>query len=271
MTVLPGRLNPIQTSRLKGGILAAARPLDADYDTWRQGVSFNSSCNPTPGLTGCINPADAVNKDIAAIGDPNVFEPFLAYSGRECSTWMRSEDILLLAQQGFDATISTAFALQLQTAPVGASPSLNSEATDLTLESGSVDITNSLSALMQATCECGMSDLVIHVNLRAIPFMAERHLIWWDLNTGVWRYGPYTISADCYSSTGPESAGTPDEPEDGSAVWMYVTGPVEYALGPQVEIEGQTERQNQRSELVEALGILRFDPCCTYAILAGLF
>lgn len=270
MSVLPGRLDPIVTGPLAGGLLAASRPLPASYDQWRQGISFNSSCNGPAGLAGCINPDDAVDKTITPIGDPAVFEPFMAYSGRSCSTWMESGDILDLAQQGLDATLSSAFALQLQNGTIGVSPSLNSTATDIT-PTTPTDVTNTLSGLISAICSCGISNVMIHVNLRAIPFLVERRLVNWDASAGIWRYGPYPVSADCYGVVGPEDTGGNSEPDDGSAVWMYVSGMVETAISDELSLEGLDVAVNGKSELVERLGILRFDPCCVYAALAELF
>lgn len=254
--------------RLAGGIIASSRVLPASFDEWRQGINFNTSCNPNgTGLTGCINPDDPFDKTISQLGDVAEFEPFLAYSGRECSTWVTSQELLDAASQGLEATISHAFATQLQTGQIGSNPSLNSSATDITPVSP-VDIVNTFSGLVQAICACGINDITFHINLRAIPFLVERHIVTWDSISGNWKHGPYNVSADCYGSVGPDDS---EEAEDGSEVWVYVTGPVEFAVGDLVQTEGLDVAVNGKSELVERLGILRFDPCCVYAAKAVLF
>lgn len=269
MSALPGRLGPIKTGRLAGGLLASARVLPATYDEWRQGINFNTGCNPDgTGLIGCVDPEDATDKNISDIGVVEEFSPFLAYSGRSCSTWVSSEELIEAASQGLESTISKAFATQLQLGTVGTNPSLNSTATDITPGGGPVDLVNTFSGLVQAICECGINDLTFHVNLRAIPFLLERQIVKWDADSGTWKHGPYTVSADCYGTVGP---GEDEENVDGSEVWVYVTGPIEVGIGDAQPVEGLDVQVNGKLELVERLGILRFDTCCVYAAKAELF
>lgn len=281
MSTLPGTLGPIGSGRLRGGILSAARPLPSGAE-WRQGLTFNPVC-----LTGddrlwfCTDVVDPEGeesqpvKNLDAVTAPVVFDPFLAYAESECSTWISRDDLLALARQGFDRTLSAGFAAQLQSNPLSAqgnqSPSLNSVGTEIA-GSGTADISNTLSALISnAICDCRQTDLLIHAPIRALPFFVERELVEWDDSRSIWHMGPYDFSFDCYSETGPDDV---DTAVDGSEVWLYVTGPVEYAVGPEVvpTLEHSlTARTNDQLALVEHLAALRFDTCCVLAARARVF
>lgn len=275
MSILPGALGPINGGRLRGGILSAARPLPADYDLWRQGVSFNSACVDTesPRLWYCTDPTPEPDNKIAdSVGAPIVFEPFMVYSERDCSTWMEPGELEHLARIGLDRTLSQGVALQLQTNPAGnSSPSLNSVAIDIT-PATPADVSNTLSALISnAICDCGLTELVLHAPIRSLPFFVERELVEWDESRGVWHMGPHVFSFDCYSEFGPEGVETE---EDGSEVWLYVTGPIEWSIGPADIVdrpESITVRTNEAVSLIEHLSILRFDTCCVYAARAEVF
>ena len=273
---LLGKLPPIQTTgRLRGGLLSGARPLPATFDQWRQGINFNSDCGAGVSYdTRCVtSPLDtnAAEKTIATVGDVIEMAPFTMYSGSECSTWMDQDELLALARSGFARGESRAFALELQSNASGEGPniSLNSEATDITPGGGPSDVTNTLSGLTSVVCDCTMNDLYLHSHVRAIPFLMERDLIEWDPQSGHYRHGPYPFLFDCYDAEGP---GAVSEPVDGSAVWIYATGPIEIAVSEEADTShAPAVRTNQDLALVERLGILRFDPCCVYAALAELF
>lgn len=268
MSLLPGKLPPIEYGRLVGGVLAASDTLPASLDQWRQGVTFTPACNPGHGLAICVDPGDAGDKTIDGVTAPAVFSPFIAYSGKECSTWIESSELRHLARIAFDAQISEAFALQLQTDAAGSgNPSLNNSATDVTPGDGPSSVVATFSGLINAACECGISDIVFHVPLRAVPFLLNARLIKWDPDTKTYRHGPYKVIADCYGEIGPNDVSAQ---EDGSDAWFYVSGPIQTALSDPLELEGLHVAQNYQSELVEHLAILRFDPCCVQAARACL-
>lgn len=275
MSILPGRLGPINGGRLRGGILSAANALPAELDVWRQGISFNPACVDTSQsrLWTCTDPDEATDKPSDAVNAPVVFEPFMVWSQRDCSTWMPPAELEELARIGLDRTLSQGVALQLQTNSLGdTSPSLNSTATDITPVTP-VDIVNTLSGLIgTAVCDCGLAELIIHAPIRSLPFFIERQLVEWDEVMGVWMMGPHVMSFDCYSEEGPGESGSTDP--DGSEIWIYVTGRIEWAIGP-AEVVGRPEsiivRTNEALSLIEHLAILRFDPCCVLAAKAVIF
>jgi hypothetical protein len=263
---LNGRLNPIETGgRLRGGLLSVARPLPASYDDWRQGVNFNSDCAVNVGYSLCFDPEDATDKTITSVGDVLVFAPFMLYSGAECSQWIPGDELMALARSGMERGLSAKFSRQLQEDASGSgSPSMNSVATDITPGSPA-DVTNTLSGLLSSALECGIQDLVFHANLRILPFLMEKDLLEWDDTLGYYRFGQYPFVLDDYGSTGP---GAVDE-ADSSEAWIYVTGPIEFAVGDEYSPEHDPlVRQNDSVKLVERLGILRFDECCVQAALA---
>lgn len=266
MSVLPGKLPPVSTGRLPGGLLSAARELPASFDQWRQGVSFNSHLSTTRGYHECVNPEDAEDKDIDTVGDVLTFDPFLIYSGRECSTWMDAGELLDLAKRGMEATISGDFAVQLMDPQVGDNEGLASSATVLS-GGDPLDIVSAMSQLTTAACDCGVNDLTFHVNLRVVPYLLEKRLINWTGEN--WKYGPWTVSADCYSED--VAPGEEEAPEDESETFIYVTGPVEIAVATSEETQGVQVATNEQLQLVEHLAILRFDSSCVKAARVQLF
>jgi hypothetical protein len=87
-----------------------------------------------------------------------------------------------------------------------------------------------------------------------------------EFEDGKYRLGGHTIIVDNYQNIGP--TGSP--PPAANEVYIYATGPVEYKLGENVDIAQFTGRTNEGIVLAEQLAILRFDPCCSYAILAEI-
>lgn len=272
---LPGRLGPIGEGRLRGGILSAARPLPAGAN-WRQGVAFNPVCIDTSVLRrrGCEDPEDATTKDSDPVAEPVEFNPFLVHAMTDCSTWMEPANLEQLAMMGADRIVSQTIAQQLQdnVVPGSNSPSLNSVA-DVITGATPQDIVNTVSALTDAMiCGCAHTELVIHAPLRSFLFFKERQIIELNTSTGAWEIAPNIVmSFDCYSETGPDDL---DTALDGSEIWLYATGPVEYAIGEQ-EVVGRpdsiTVRTNEAVSLVEGLAIVRFDPCCVKAAIATIF
>lgn len=200
------------------------------------------------------------------------FDSFITYAYTDCSTWMQRAELGELAQEGFDRLLSRGIASQLQSNPVGNnSPSLNSVASDIT-PATPADIVNTLSGLIGAAeCDCTSTEVIIHAPLRAIPFFVERDIIEWDESRGQWHMGPYYFSFDCYSETGP---GDVDTNADGSEIWLYATGPVEWSIGPAEtpnEHDSIVPPTNDQTYLIEHLSVLRFDPCCVTAARAVIF
>ena len=270
MSVLPGRMAPIPVGRLRGGLLSAARSLPASFDEWRQGVGFWSNCQSDVGLSVCVEPAEAPTKLVADDTEGSlVFEPFVTYAGRECSTWVDEDELRERARNGFDAQLSAAYAQQLQAdaAGIGDGQNLNAVANDIT-PNPLADITNTLSGLISAIqCDCKVTDVTIHAPRRTIPFFVERRLVKWNSDTARYEMGDVVFSFDCYSETGPGEAGEAALDE----AWLYATGPIEVDLAPDnTELVGTTHQRNERSVLVERLAILRFDPCCVTAAKAQL-
>lgn len=269
MSTLPGRLNPITTGRLAGGLLASARPLSGGINDWRQGITFTSLCSSGHGVSHCVDPEDAVEKDINGVSEALTFDPFIVYNGVTCSTYSTTEELLDLARRGLESTISGTYARELQGDALDSqtNPTLNSEATDITPAGGPSDLTSTLSGLVSASVECGMADLVFHANVRILPYLLRDNLVEWSEAEQIWKVGPWAFSLDDYQPTGP---GGFVPAEDGSEAWVYVTGPIEVAFGAEIDIDGVDVLENERVVLAERLGILRFDTCCVQAALACL-
>jgi hypothetical protein len=85
---------------------------------------------------------------------------------------------------------------------------------------------------------------------------------------------PEGFTIDGPNGSGPKFASSPDRywgNEAGSA-WIYVTGPIEYAVSnpirviPETEKDRTTVRMNRYEVWGERDAIVRFDPCCVFAL-----
>lgn len=271
---LPGRRGPIGGGRLRGGILSAARPLDAELSDWRQGVTFTPACVDTSAVRvrGCVDPVDSQDKDSDPVAGPVEFNPFLVYSMTDCSAWLEPEMLEQLAVNGADRILSQTIAQQLQenTVADSNSPSLNSEAVDITPDTP-VDLSATLGLLLNAmVCGCAVNEVVFHAPIRSLPFFLEKQLVEFDATQGVYHMGDHVFSFDCYGEVGPDDTETS---ADGSEIWIYATGPVEFAVGPTEVVtrpDGLTILTNEAVSLSEGLAIVRFDTCCVRAAIAAV-
>lgn len=74
-----------------------------------------------------------------------------------------------------------------------------------------------------------------------------------------------------YPGRNPVVVGAPADPDAGTG-WIYISGPVEYGVGPtfsNTDEEGHWRRGNSALVEAERLGIVRFDTCGVFAILAA--
>lgn len=263
MSALLGKLPPISTGRLGGGLLAAARPLPAEYEDWRQGVNFNSHLTSVTAPLYCVDPADATDKTIEPVGEVLEFLPFLIYSARSCSTFMDTQELIDLARRGLANTESAMISRQLTSDDATSTNPGLADSADV-VGPATAGVVQAFSLLIEAAQSCGtIGELVFHVPLRALPYLVAENLV--EYTGGLWKFGPFTVVADDYNE-----AVLPDGEAaltgDGSDAYFYVTGPVEVAVGPVVDANYSQVSLNESLALVERLAILRFDPNCVKAI-----
>lgn len=251
-------VDPILASSTPGGFLRAARPLEVGDADWRGGVTFTSNC-------GGVNPwtcdVSGAKKTVDDLGDPARFDSFLVYAGVRCSGAPVEDKLRQHADIKMRRGLSGALARELHDGATTDNPSLQSEATDITVGSPCVDA--AIAGLISTAEDCGGGELVFHA-----PFVALAALMKYQLVTysgGKYQLGGYDIIIDGYPNLGPGGTAAA-----ANQVWIYATGPVEYKLGERVEYSHFTGRQNDSVLFAEQLAVLRFDPCCANAIRAEI-
>lgn len=148
-------------------------------------------------------------------------------------------------------------------------PNLTNTATDIT-DAGPSSLTNTIQDLLKRAIDCGATgDLTIHAPAWTLPRFLEEYLI--EQVGSTFKMGPHTVVLDYgYPNIGP--IGSADAEAD--EAWIYVTGPVEYALDrvfvPEQAAQGIAIRLNDKDVLAMQLAIFRFDPCCVFAARARI-
>lgn len=260
MTVTNRHIDPILAESTPGGFIRAARLLPEGTD-WTGGVTFTPSCGGS-GIWGCAY--GQTKAEIEEKSDPVEFDPFLIYAGRTCSGAPDEDELRTLAQIALRRGMSGSFARELQQSdPLVGNPDLVTTATDITPASPPC-INNAIAGLMTTAQECGGGELTFHAPLVALASLMQYNLVTFE--DGRYRLGGHTIIVDGYENVGPTGAAAAADNE----VWLYATGPVEYRLGQNIDVAHYTGQRNEQIVLAEQLAILRFDPCCVYAILAEI-
>lgn len=258
MTVANRHIDPIETGEMPGGLLAVARPLPADAD-WKGGVTFTPQCG-TSGIWSCF--VGGEEKTTYEKPDPVRFDPFLIYAGATCEGG-GTPSLTELEQHARDTLLrsqSMQLARQLVISdPNVDSPDLTTVATDITPLTGPTGLKNSIAGLLSALANCGGGEAVLHVPVVALPYLIDNGLVERD---GRYWFGVFPVSVDHYPNLG----GLP--PASSNEAYLYLTRPVEYEMTGDGEIQFNhyTGRTNEAIAMAEKLAILRFDPCCAYAI-----
>ena len=261
MTVTNRYVDPIPAEETPGGFLKAARSLPAGAD-WTGGITFTPSCGTTD-IWSCVYGQDKQNIDDKA--DPVRFDPFLIYAGTRCSGAPDVADLQQLTEIKLARGTSRSLARELHSsnALVG-NPDLVTTATDLTPGSGPVALKNAIAGLLSASGDCGGGALTIHAPLVALPALMDLGLVSFDGDK--YSVGGHLLIVDDYPNEPPTGGAAADADE----AWLYVTGPVEFQLGERIDVAHFTGHTNESIVLAERLAIVRFDPCCVFAILADI-
>lgn len=251
------KINPIIASSTPGGFIRAARELETDAD-WRGGVTFTGNCG---GAHRWQCDYSGAEKTVDPLGDPVEFVSFLLYAGVSCSGAPVVADLRQHAQIKLTRGRSGQLAQELHTSAVG-NPDLSSDGADITPGTNPC-VDAAIAGLLTTAADCGGGELTFHVPFVALPALMKSTLVVFE--DGRYRLGGHTIIVDEYPNTGPAGA-----PAGANQAWIWATGPVEYKLDDQIEIAHFQHTQNDSVLLAEQLAVLRFDPCCVYAILADI-
>lgn len=268
---------------------------------WRTGIAWTPmSCHPSSVWPRCPEPGRE-KQPADGLTSPTGTDVFAVYTPLNCE-WVTDSSRLDQAVQDL-VEVHSAFAAARAlwfgeglpdevnvngvATPV---PTLRDTADDVSINGAAAPIEDVFAILLALHEDCtgGNGGATLHVPTVAIPsvlgasdggVLARREGdTYRGPGSSVVSPGPgYPHGA---STTGPggngPATGNPDEYQGNPAdeVWVYVTGPVEYALGP-IEVLPPEDaerrgfyRTNRYDVWGERLAIVRFDPCCVFAALA---
>lgn len=265
-------LQPVGAIRVEAprvSLLTVARTLPAGTE-WRAGVShLPNGCSPATAHPNCDVDPGPVTKCAPLSNGRADFESFLFYVPDGCDVApFYAEDWNARGEEALKAYSPWALSHELDTGDATGNPSLRSTAVDLS-GVGAVDVVTAFSTLIRARVERGMGGVAtVHVPAWLIPAVDDHYLL--DDSAASNSGGLVRVSpGPGYTGVSPDSSGNV-VPGPGEG-WIYITGTVEYELGP-VSSEPSQEQQQRLTNNVEVYseraGIVRFDPCGVFAVRA---
>lgn len=285
MTVpLPVQPNP----RRRGGLESIARPLPAvrgggemGVEDWRQGVRLTPPGPDAPFVwpTGCIVPAAAEKDVVDGLADSELFNPLVVGNAVECMPGRSAVGDLVYdnASRGLELRKYEQLAVAMFTGSTGGAtiddnPSL--QALPASVTAPGVDAATpkrgrlAMQGLMNAMCQFGGADWVVHAPLASLPVMRnELGLIHGD--DGIWRFGDIDFSFECTPIEGPselEAVPATATNTDGSEFWIWMTRRPMVAWDALLPVRDNVDTtRNRRIVLAEQPAILVFDPTAVLA------
>jgi len=179
-----------------------------------------------------------------------------------------AEDWNARGEDALKAYTPWAISNELDTGAMSGNPSLISTAVDIS-SGAAIPIVSALSALIRARVNRGLGGIATaHVPAWLVPSLADHYQL--DDAGAAHAGGILRISpGPGYTGFSPTSSGHVAPPVGEG--WIYITGPVEYEVGPittQPDQDHQQRLTNRVEVYSERAGILRFDPCGVFAIRA---
>lgn len=259
---------------------AATRLVDV---VWRSGVAWRSSGCPEGFPWPGICPEDGAEKDSAPDISEVEVRPFGFYVPYACD-WVTDAtqaemDADALAQMEavsawhVSRELWAGDANQLERDIANVNPTLMSTGTDIGGVAPSHPV-YSVGVLLSEYAACAQSGgAVLHVPIVLIPYLTNQGVLKMENGRLTGPLGTPVSPGPGYPGPGPW--GPDGEAAPPGAVWVYVTGPIEYALTePTLDpdtAQRRWDRRRNRYELwAERRGIVRFNPCCVFAILVDI-
>lgn len=254
-------------------LLTVSRLIPGGFDAWRDGVTWQAnSCNRSQGWSDCTDESRATEKCDPPDAVIPEFRPWTIYVPDGCSTTPKGKatSYSQRTSEVLEAYSAGAVSRELATAEFAPSnPSLEKAALLAVNPSpGALDILDAVQLLIQARITAGYYGVhVLHVPMWMIPGLDANYL----LNAaGRAVMGNVLVSpGPGYPGRNPDSEGAPTDPAPGEG-WLYISGPVEYGLGPVMAPQEPEEtidrRLNTMLAIAERMAIVRFDTCGVFAI-----
>lgn len=281
-------------------ILSSATDRSGEWGNWRTGIAWTPGCISSFVEGRCsTDEREAADGPLAAVAT----DTFTVYTPAKCEyvVTKTGDEIDALSRDLTDVHTARAVARALWLGeglddvvdPVyGLPPTLRRVATDISVNGGPVALDDVVAHLLHAYEDCtgGNGGAVLHIPTVLIPGAlgggdGGARVAWPE---GTFYRGPNGskvspgpgypsgISAQGADGFGPLVPDSDPEQYLGSGydeVWVYISGPVEYALGT-LELPNTVEERHMPAQLnaYEAIAsrdaLVRFDPCCVFAALA---
>lgn len=261
--------------------------------SWRSGIAWTpATCQPSSSWEDCPAPG-TVTDEAAATNGPVKSWPFWIYTPLTCE-WTTDpaevdRQVAALTEAHTAYRMGRAIWMGDGLQVTVEQPTLRRSATDVTPAGGAVDLDDAVALLLGAYEENtgGNGGAVLHIPsiemtaaLGGLPGGGRIATLegnfyrgplgalvspgpgypWGASTEGADGFGPIVANGD---GIDPDYAGTEED-----ELWVYVTGPVEYALGEIIVTStppGDISRQNVHETWANRQAIFRFDPCAVWA------
>lgn len=295
-----GTSSPVpDEARAAAGVEGALKPAT---EAWRTGVAWTpATCQPSSNEARCTSyDADHLRPAPVELGAPVHTEAFTIVTPLTCD-WVlsgvpadrivRDSEDLTRAHTAFG--VARALWLGDGLPDTADQPTLRRNATDVSIGGAAGDLDDVAAVLLSQyeQCKGGEGGAVLHVPTPlmvgaegGIPGGGKIATLAGNYYRGplgsVVSPGPgypHGASVAGANGFGPQTSAGPPALYKGNHLdecWVYITGPVEYALGEvRVLPEDEAERRglyrlNRFEVWGERAAIVRFDPCCVFAALA---
>lgn len=275
-------------------LLTAARPLPTGLN-WSTGIAWSPMCQVSYNLPYC---PPAVNRTAAADQEQVHTMPFVIYTPVSCDLPVDEADLDQAITDATEVHTAAAIAAALWMGdglPTDAQdnniPTLRRSAWDVSIDPDDEDTTvmdldDGVAQLLAHYEECtgGQGGALIHMPSQLVTYAlgggAGGARICWPEGTNYrGPSGSLIVPGPGYPNgrtprgpfgAGPQLGANNYMGNEANTSWIYVTGPVEYAVSPVRAIpEEQRDRVIPRTNIYEFWGerdaIVRFDPCCVFA------
>lgn len=269
-------------------LLTVARALPSGIN-WSTGISWTPVCQPSFGLQWC---PPAVNRSLGNTLAAVHTMPFLVYTPQSCSMPLDTADMEQAARDLTEIHTANAIAdaLWMGTGLPADSvdntiPTLRRSGFDVSA-AGAIDLDDGVAQLLAHYEDCtgGSGGAIIHMPSELLVYAlgggaGGARLCWPEGSFYRGPAGSMVCAGPGYPNgrtppgpfgSGPQIAAGNYQGAEVNTAWIYVTGPVEYAVSPVRAIpEEERDRIPVRTNIYEVWAerdaIVRFDPCCVFA------
>lgn len=247
---------------------------------WGTGLSSRvRTCNRVFEWPSCPIPGhpDKCNPPVEALVE---WPSFLIEQFKQCAGVLPDDEAVLAGELADEIRAGTAAAIARQLwvgIETDGAPSLVNTAVDLsaggTIVSSMVGGVGALLAAYEATSDTGFP--VLHVPASLLSAGENANLFAREGAVLMGASGTYLVSpGPAYpGSLGPlDTQPIPEPiPAPAGAAWLFISGPVEYAVSePRIVVEQSDRRTNLWSARGQRQALVRIDPCSVFAVLVGL-